>query len=271
MTTQQAIPSFDGIAMAVVAVFEPQGDVNLLTKPLGVSVVQSPSVHHHTAQACKLHCPPVLVTQVNDSHTTLLATDSFCLFQQCLGQSSTTHTQLFLQASDDTAAADIGAKTCSVCRVEKPYSAYWRRAAAQDGLQLVCKVCQKLQGNQLRQDRKLWPPSTGLLPCAVCDHLKDTKHFSRCIGTMNGVQYECRACAAKRLADVYLQSKLADRQPVAHKVCFACQKQKPAEAFHRHFASNSGLQSSCKQCQLHRQRLARQQRRQNAHMTQNLA
>ncbi len=79
---------------------------------------------------------------------------------------------------------------------------------------------------------------------------------------MDGVQYECRACAAKRLADVYLQSQLADRQPVAHKVCFACQKQKAAEAFHKNVASNSGLQSYCKQCQQHRQyhrkRIARQ-------------
>ena len=70
---------------------------------------------------------------------------------------------------------------------------------------------------------------------------------------MNGTSYECRACAAKRLADVYLQSKLADRQPVAHKVCIDCQKQKAAEAFHKNFASNSGLQSYCKQCQYHRQ------------------
>ena len=88
---------------------------------------------------------------------------------------------------------------------------------------------------------------------------------------MKGVQYECRACAAKRLADVYQQSKLADQHPsVAHKVCITCQKQKAAEAFHKNFASNSGLQSYCKQCQHHRQRTARQQRTQNADMT-NLA
>lgn len=66
--------------MAVTAVCEPQGDVNLLTKLPGVSVVQSPSAFYHTAQACKLQCPLVLVTQVNDSHITLLATDSFSLF-----------------------------------------------------------------------------------------------------------------------------------------------------------------------------------------------
>jgi len=203
----------------------------VLTKLPGVSLVQSPSIVYHNVQACKLHCPSVLVTQVNDSQITLLATESFCLFQRYSGQSSTTHTLLFLQASNDTAAANIRARTCSVCCVEKPYSAYWRRAASQDGLQLVCKVCQKLQSNQLRQDRKLWQPSTGLLPCVVCDHLKHAKHFSRCTGTMNGVQYECRACAAKCLADVYLQSKLADQQPVARKVCFACQKQKPLHRF----------------------------------------
>lgn len=209
----------------------------MLTNLPGVSVVQSPSILHHTAQACKLHCPPVLVTQ----------------------------------ASDDTTAANIGAKTCSVCHIEVPYSAYWRRAASQDGLQLVCKVCQKLQSKQLKQDRKLWQPSTGLLPCAVCDHLKHAEDFTKRIGTMKGVQYECRACAAKRLADVYQRSKLTDQQPsVAHKVCIACQKQKAAEAFHKNFASNSGLQSYCKQCQHHRQRTARQHRTKNAHMT-NLA
>ncbi len=96
MVTQQAISSFHGIDMAVIAVFEPQGDVKVLTKLPGVSVVQSPSIFYHTVQACKLHCPPVLVTQVNDSQITLLATESFCLFRQHPGQSSTACTQLFL-------------------------------------------------------------------------------------------------------------------------------------------------------------------------------
>jgi len=85
---------------------------------------------------------------------------------------------------------------------------------------------------------------------------------------MQGVQYECRACAAKRLTDLYLQSKIADRQPsVASKVCPACQKEKAAEAFHKHVARNVGLQSYCKQCQDHRQRIARQRRSQTAYMT----
>ncbi len=78
--SQQAVSSFHAVDMAATAVFEPQGDVKVLTKLLGVSEVQSPSIFRHTAQACKLHCPPVLVTQVNDSHITLLATDSFSLF-----------------------------------------------------------------------------------------------------------------------------------------------------------------------------------------------
>ena len=77
MITQQAISSFHGIDMAVIAVYESQGDVNLLTKLPGVSMVQSPSVFYHTAQTCKLHCLPVLVTQV---HITLLAIDAFGLF-----------------------------------------------------------------------------------------------------------------------------------------------------------------------------------------------
>ena len=88
MITQQAICNFHKIAMAVTAVFEPQGGVNLLTKLPGVSVVQRPSIFLHTAQACKLHCPPVLVTHINDSHITSLATLFSACFNNALGKAS---------------------------------------------------------------------------------------------------------------------------------------------------------------------------------------
>lgn len=95
MITQQAISSFYEVDVAVIAAFEPQGNAKVLTKLPGASVVQSLSICYHTVQACKLHCQPVLLTQVNDPKITLLATESFCLFQQSPGQSNTECIALF--------------------------------------------------------------------------------------------------------------------------------------------------------------------------------
>ena len=142
-----------------------------------------------------------------------------------------------------------------MCKVSKPFPAYWKRAASEDGLQLTCKDCQKSLAAQLRESRQNWPRYTGLLKCVTCNELRPAVDFSQRVGTVHGMQYECRACNSTRLRSLYLfrkglrQHKHASRHNAGQdKVCRCCRLVQPTDQFYLHAGMADGLQSYCIPC-----------------------
>lgn len=140
-------------------------------------------------------------------------------------------------------------KSCSVCRRSRPVTEYWKRAASKDGLQLICKDCQKSLVARLKESRKDWPQYNGQLECATCEKLKPVQDFNKCVGTLHGWQYVCRACSTHRLRNIYTRSKeLHQHMSGQHKFCRRCQLEKSTEQFYRNAGHTDGLQSFCKLC-----------------------
>lgn len=172
------------------------------------------------------------------------------MFTANTGCSPTCHTQL--QATE---TRNFNPKSCSVCKISKPLTAYWKRAASKDGLQPACKDCQKSSIAQLRESRKDWPQYTGLLQCANCNKLRPAMEFNQRIGTLHGTQYECRACNSIRRRNVYLFRKLLGQDEHASgynegqtKVCRCCQSVQPRDQFYPNAGMSDGLQSYCIPC-----------------------
>lgn len=142
-------------------------------------------------------------------------------------------------------------KSCSVCLRSRPVTEYWKRAASRDGLQLICKDCQKSLVARLKESRKDWPQYNGQLECATCETLKPVEDFNKCVGTVHGWQYVCRACSTQRLRSNYSRSKeLHQCMSGQHKFCRRCQLEKPTDQFYRNAGHTDGLQSFCKLCML---------------------
>ena len=139
--------------------------------------------------------------------------------------------------------------------MSKPLTAYWKRAASEDGLQLACKDCQKGLAVQLRERRKDWPQYTGLLQCVSCNELRPAMKFNQRVGTVHGMQYECRACSSNRLRRIYLFRKnlRQNEHESGHifgqdKICRCCQLVQPPHLFYPHAGTADGLQSYCIPC-----------------------
>ena len=140
-------------------------------------------------------------------------------------------------------------KVCSECAVKKPVSQYWKRKASKDGLQHVCKPCQKQAAAELRQNRAHWRRPSGLAQCHHCDELKRSHSFSRRLGTPKGLQYECKQCASRRMSQLYIHNKEnAEALESSEKFCCRCKLVKPTCDFYQHSNHKDGLQSCCKVC-----------------------
>ena len=147
-------------------------------------------------------------------------------------------------------AVPVVSKTCSRCSQSKPLTAFWRRAASADGLQLMCKACQKSCAHQMREHRKDWPEHVGPLECSTCKQFKVAQDFPKRLGTLHGKQYECTKCSQQRMQHRYHKEKqvFAKATALQHKRCCACQQEKSALEFYSHAGHKDRLQSHCIAC-----------------------
>jgi hypothetical protein len=145
-------------------------------------------------------------------------------------------------------------KQCSRCGSNLPITQFGVRRASADGLQSYCRACVSAWARQHRP-RKLKDAPTGVRPdekwCRRCDQVKPLSAFARNRTAPDGLQGQCRACAAaayraKREAAGVLMPP-AD-VPAGHKFCRTCRTVKPLSKWSKNARASDGLQTRCKSC-----------------------
>lgn len=131
-------------------------------------------------------------------------------------------------------------KSCTVCKVSQLLTAYYKHTQCKDGLQTACKDCQKSLAAQLKDSREHRPHYTGALQCIICKDLKPAKEFHLCIGSVQGLQYACKACSSVRMRSLYLLRKGFHRPSVQSKVCRCCRAEQPSDHFYPNVAISDG-------------------------------
>jgi Recombination endonuclease VII len=145
-------------------------------------------------------------------------------------------------------------KRCSRCGSNLPTSQFAVRRASADGLQAYCRTCVSTWARQHRP-RKLRNAPAGVEAgekwCRRCDEVKPQAAFARNRTAPDGLQGQCRACAAaayraKREAAGALMPP-AD-VPSGHKFCRTCREIKPLSMWSKNARATDGLQTRCKSC-----------------------
>jgi hypothetical protein len=144
-------------------------------------------------------------------------------------------------------------KVCTRCRAELPLSSFGVRRASPDGLQGYCRACVSAWAREHRP-RKLKnapPVGPGEKWCRRCDTIKPLDAFARNLRAGDGLQGQCRECAA----DAYRAKReaagavVAPRHvPSGHKFCRSCAATKPHVEWSTNRRASDGLQTRCKAC-----------------------
>ena len=98
--------------------------------------------------------------------------------------------------------------------------------------------------------------------CPDCGIEKSVNDFGKNAKLPDGLQFYCRACCARRGAEVYrrkrerLGKKVRPKVdvPPGHKRCPACERVLPHSEWHRNRATRSGFADRCKDCRAARSR-----------------
>ena len=94
--------------------------------------------------------------------------------------------------------ADPNGRTCTNCRVRKPWSQYYKSKLGLNGKSIKCIDCTKETVERYRVLRYVPVPTVSERTCSHCGVLKDADKFSRSVTNTNGLQSWCKAC--QRLA-----------------------------------------------------------------------
>lgn len=104
-------------------------------------------------------------------------------------------------------------KTCSRCSSRKPASQFYKRSAAKDGLQSICKDCARDASRDNYRNKKLavrgalrpykenW--ATGGRRCTRCQEWKTWDQFHRLKAGHNGRAARCKECVRAQLRTDY--------------------------------------------------------------------
>jgi hypothetical protein len=165
-------------------------------------------------------------------------------------------------------------KTCTKCKVSKPHSEFYKRAASQDGLSYVCKACYKIKYYETEDNTKLTHNIDELVIsktklCSNCKETKPRSEFGKNRKSPDGINYACKACHKVRNKAKSAKTKLAlEANPnliPATKVCRSCKEEKASSEFSKNRSSKDGLRNKCKACdsaylELHKDEIAEAQR-----------
>lgn len=144
-------------------------------------------------------------------------------------------------------------KRCSRCRADLPLTSFGARRASADGRQNYCRACINAWAREHRPRKLKAAPLVGPGEkwCRRCDTTKPVTAFAANRAAPDGLQGQCRECAAK----AYRVKRTAAGQVVApltvppgHKFCRSCGKTKPWAEWSKNKRASDGLQTRCKEC-----------------------
>lgn len=86
--------------------------------------------------------------------------------------------------------------------------------------------------------------------CARCGHTRPLGKFDVTPSTRKGprIESDCTTCRRARGREQFARAQESDRPIVAHRVCRACGKDKPREAFDVDKRYAGGLETICQRC-----------------------
>lgn len=131
-------------------------------------------------------------------------------------------------------------KTCSKCKVEKPFSEFYKNNRYKDGHAYSCKNCCKNYGNKryrkiVEATGKTVSPKaikkTGMKHCYKCKTYKPMSNFHKNKSKHDGLHSQCKDCKAARVQRTFIGPKWP-------KECIECGKKSHAKGLcHSHYKS----------------------------------
>lgn len=163
-----------------------------------------------------------------------------------------------------------GQKQCTKCKQWKDEIEF-SKGNSPDGLNTVCKLCDKTRAAMFRKPRELYAyemyNKQGQKQCSRCKQWKTIENFCICTANRDGLSHYCKHCQheydVKRRGSYtpnYLQHK------DGKKFCLTCKTWIAESDFYKSKQSKDGLSSRCKFCQQkydreHKEKISERQRR----------
>lgn len=156
----------------------------------------------------------------------------------------------------NTNSVDVtGVKVCSMCKLEKPKSEFYKNAVTRDGLMHRCKSCasasykQRRLANKLKSTRDV--DMTKAKICTKCKEKKPKNEFYKDFAARDGLASWCKSCVNASDKERRLANKLKythDIDTAGTKTCSQCCEEKGKTEFSVNRAAYDGLRSRCKEC-----------------------
>lgn len=164
-----------------------------------------------------------------------------------------------------------GQKQCTKCKQWKDENEF-SKGNSPDGLNTVCKLCDKMRAAMSRKPRELYAyemyNEQGQKHCSKCKQWKSVANFCICTVNKDGLSNYCRQCQqeydTKRRGGDYVPNYLQHKD--GKKFCLTCKTWVNENDFYKSKQSKDGLSSRCKFCQQrydkeHREQIAERQKR----------
>nr|CAI9751432.1 endonuclease VII [uncultured phage]CAI9752318.1 endonuclease VII [uncultured phage] len=135
-------------------------------------------------------------------------------------------------------------KICYCCRKTLPYIAFNKRTISPDGLQAICKDCQKEKDNERKLKQKTTQNKTKL--CSHCNKILDILEFNNSSYNSDGLQSMCRSCRKEYKKRCVTKEKYIHESGQKH--CTKCGKYLPLSEFYVSVYDYDGYNSCCKSC-----------------------
>lgn len=147
-----------------------------------------------------------------------------------------------------------GQKQCTKCKQWKDEIEF-SKGNSPDGLNTVCKLCDKTRAAMFRKPRELYAyemyNEQGQKQCSKCKQWKSVDNFSNCTASKDGLSHYCRQCQheydMKRRETPYIPNYLQHKD--GKKFCLTCKTWVLETDFHKSKQSKDGLSSRCRFCQ----------------------
>lgn len=94
----------------------------------------------------------------------------------------------------NTGAATPNGRSCTTCKIRKPWSQYYRSRTGLNGKSIRCIDCTKEQVERFRLLRHIEEPTVDEKVCTHCKNLKSADAFSRSTTNTTGLQSWCKNC-----------------------------------------------------------------------------
>lgn len=165
---------------------------------------------------------------------------------------------------------ELGQKQCTKCKQWKDETEFSKNIYSPDGLNTVCKLCDKTRAAIFRKPRELYSyemyNEQGQKQCSKCKQWRSVDSFCKCTANKDGLSNCCKQCQheydIKRRGN-YTPNYLQHND--GKKFCLTCKTWIAESDFYKSKQSKDGLSSRCKFCQQnydreHREQIAERQK-----------